>query len=592
MAQPTQQFTLRGQGFQGLNTEMNPIGSDPTYALVADNIVVDRVGRMASRQAFSKYITDMKPLGTSQQHEVVNVSAHYTPDPDNRGFRPNPVCTVTSFFTGGNSEIDGDGWGDSLFGVGEFNNDDFGTPEYGATKLAWVDGDKIKPCSIPRDGSIGEDGLRTSLYVHFKNDVYVFSRGNPPLKYDGNGGYTKLSDMPTYQPPTAPDGTDLTATGELNGDVAISAYGRLWVSGVDGDYQTIHYSSLLREDLWYDGQGVAADGQNTGGLINVSEYWPVGFDEIVNIHAHNGFLIVFGRRSMIIYANADSGDPAGENGIQLQDGISNVGLVERDAICNIGTDVMFCDDTGIRSFGRTIQEKSNPIGEASMNVKRAITDMIINEANSEAYVRGIRMTYIPSSALFVCLFTSSKIAYAFSTERPSSTGGLKVTRWTDCYWNAACFVEDGEIGTTLMGGDMDKGILKYEGYDGYEKFKMDFESMALSTGSVIQNTIPKSIVYLLRADAVPADAKAKWGFGSYCDSKRDFRITPMGTSEWGVVKFGESEYVGGRPGVITTKINTTGAGEHLRVGLEITIDRCPYALQEVAINTAVGRLVA
>jgi len=57
MAQPTQQFTLRGQGFQGLNTEMNPIGSDPTYALVADNIVVDRVGRMASRQAFSKYVS-------------------------------------------------------------------------------------------------------------------------------------------------------------------------------------------------------------------------------------------------------------------------------------------------------------------------------------------------------------------------------------------------------------------------------------------------------------------------------------------------------------------------------------------------------
>ena len=592
MAQPTQQFTLRGQGFQGLNTEMNPIGSDPTYALVADNIVVDRVGRMASRQAFSKYVSGFWPTADSMRHETINVSAHYTPSPDQRGFKPNPLCTVTSFFTGGNSEIDGDGWGDTMFGVGEFNNKDFGTADYGSTQLAWVDDDQIKLCSIPRNAGIKEDGLKTSLYVHFKNDVYVFSKGNPPLKYNGSGGYTLLSDMPDYAPPTGADGNDMTLTGELNGDVAISAYGRLWVSGVDGDYQTIHYSSLLREDLWYDGQGVAADGQNTGGLINVSEYWPVGFDEIVNIHAHNGFLIVFGRRSIIVYANADSGDPAGENGIQLQDGISNVGLVERDAICNIGTDVMFCDDTGVRSFGRTIQEKSNPIGEASMNVKRAITDMIISEANSEAYVRGIRMTYIPSSSLFVCLFASNKTAYAFSTERPSSTGGLKVTRWTDCYWNAACFVEDGEIGTTLMGGDLDKGILKYEGFNGYTKFKMDFESMALSTGSVIQNTIPKSIVYLLGADAIPADAKAKWGFGSYCDYERDFRITPTGTNEWGIVKFGTDEYVGGRPGVITTKINTLGAGEHLRVGLEITIDRCPYALQEVAINTAVGRLVA
>ena len=68
------------------------------------------------------------------------------------------------------------------------------------------------------------------------------------------------------------------------------------------------------------------------------------------------------------FTNANGGDPAGENGIQLQDSISNVGLIERDAICNIGTDVVFCDDTGLRSLGRSIQEKSNPMGEPSMNI--------------------------------------------------------------------------------------------------------------------------------------------------------------------------------------------------------------------------------
>ena len=120
---------------------------------------------------------------------------------------------------------------------------------------------------------------------------------------------------------------------------------------MDNDHHTICYSSLLDETQWYDASDTDGSTGNTGGFIDVREYWPVDSDTIVGIHAHNGFLFVFGRNSILIYANADAADPAGEDGIRLQDAINNVGLVRRDAVCNIGTDVLFVDESGVRSMG-------------------------------------------------------------------------------------------------------------------------------------------------------------------------------------------------------------------------------------------------
>jgi len=150
----------------------------------------------------------------------------------------------------------------------------------------------------------------------FKDETFLFAKNSPFMvlndkTWDVVGGKAIL-------------GTDASGnpSQDINGDIAISAYGRLWVSGVDGNYQKIYYSSLLNENSWYDPRippeydtnGDITNGpydppfnpQNDGGVIDVSEYWPTGNDTIVNIHAHNGFLLVFGRNSILIYANANS----------------------------------------------------------------------------------------------------------------------------------------------------------------------------------------------------------------------------------------------------------------------------------------------
>jgi hypothetical protein len=573
MAQPNQQFNISGYGFQGMNTEMEPVGGDLSFALKADNCVIDRVGRISARETFTPAVNFKEgQLGDYPDVDITAISAYFTPDsPDHH-----VVCTallgtyipeskpVTRIEWNGEEEID------------TFDFDNTLPYEY---RLYWDDGRGLRQCSFPDMSS--SEALARSLYVHFKDDLYLFATGLPFMKYDGRGGWTAVA----HTPPTDTSG--------INGDIAISAYGRLWVSGVDGDYQTIHYSDLLREDQWYDASADPEDDFNTGGKINVNEYWPVEYDEIVNIHAHNGLLIVFGKQSILIYGNAGNGDPAGEDGIFLQDAISNVGLVERDALANIGTDVVFCDDTGIRSLGRVIQEKSNPIAEPSLNVKRDFMQMIKEERASKSLVAGIRLCYFPTKALFVALFRSTSIAYAFGTERPSSTGGAMVTRWTNCWFASMYFAEAFNKGIPYLGGRDDRAVLVYEGYRSEDSYEFRFESMALgiSQGQMM-DIMSKSIIYLLSSEAIPLKAKALWGFEGYLNYEHDFKTNPKGSTEYNVAQWGVDEYLGSGTGIWRNKVNTMGSGTFLRVGLSAQVDKIGFSIQEIAVNTAVGRLVA
>ena len=90
MTQPTQQFTIESNAFQGLNTEMNPIGSDPSYALTADNCVIDRViGRISAREAFAPE-TLIEISSIYSDIDITAISANY--DVDGIEYHPKP-CT-------------------------------------------------------------------------------------------------------------------------------------------------------------------------------------------------------------------------------------------------------------------------------------------------------------------------------------------------------------------------------------------------------------------------------------------------------------------------------------------------------------------
>lgn len=584
MAQPVRQVALRAPGFEGLNTELSPINGDPEFALVADNVIVDQIGRLTNREAFKNHLA----LTNQPNIEIIKIKSHVLePDPIHSYQREVPLW----IYRYGNT-IDVTSISRIPQGMGIVSK---------GSRQIELDENALYGAAMEVNGAVVElttptNDLTTAELVSFKDDTYLFSKNMPFAKLIGTD-FTTVSAVIT-----AGDGS----TTQVDGDIAVSAYGRLWVSGVGGDYHTIHYSSLLDETQWYDATDTSGSA-GTGGLIDVNEYWPEGSDSIVNIHAHNGYLLVFGRNSILVYANANAGDPAGEDGIRLEDTISNVGLVRRDAICNIGTDVLFVDDSGVRSIGRVVREKSNPVGEASLNIRREIQQVIEQELRMLSTKSAIKIEYIPSKSIAVLLCSALQLAYVFHLNMPSKTGGLKVTRWTDCFWNDSCEVKSGDGDLVYLGGSVGKGLLRYEGYiegetatSDPEPYIMRYESMALAVGqSPMQTAIPKSMHFVCMGEFVPGMANALWGFSDRMVGSREFLIQVTGGSEYNVNEFtddGSEELAGyypdGGPYYRGYKINTTGSGELLRVGIEVKIQGGRYALQEIDINSAIGRLTA
>ena len=778
MAQPVQQLAIRSPGFQGLNTELSPINGDPEFALVADNVVVDQIGRLVSRKAFAEFqfigdeqyinktvdittsagltgssdvtfennvatligesvkggprsgvrvkITDLDcfegdPLtGSYKLHFSISFlpkSTKLLADPP-ESF-PNSLAYATlvsergygywsSFVNLDYTRVDGLSMpnGDpahrfdyypeqtpSLTAVVDIPDArlDYAVGLDFLDALPWyteyevvISIDKLSIDSVNKSDRSKQEIIKLGRDVVGLTDVQTQSMYRPVMIYRYGDDYQYPSEtrtipsgmgikrvsrngvpeltgdikyaVATYDVNTnktidlaVPDdyknealltgqfvnfsAEDLT-TGDdrlllfvkgkqflrldndsqfvpvasnlpIDGDIAISAYGRVWVTGVGGDYHQVWYSSLLNETEWYT--TAEQPGFNDGGVIDVREYWPVDGDSIVNIHAHNGYLLVFGRNSILVYANADSGSPAGiinqpGSGIFLQDAISNVGLVRRDAICNIGTDVLFVDDSGVRSLGRVIQEKSNPLQEPSLNIRRELQEVIRTEVSGSPSNSAIKIVYMPSESIAVLLFSSIQVSYVFHLNMPSKTGGMKVTRWTGCFWNDAIELKQGQEDVVYLAGKPSKGLMKYDGYveADMEPYVMRYESMALALGqSPMQTTIPKSINYLCMGEYIPGQANALWGFSDRFIGSREFQIEVAGGSEYNVNEFtgdGTEELAGyypdGGPYYKGYKINTTGSGELFRVGFEVKVQGGRYALQEIDINSAIGRLTA
>ena len=557
MAQQLSNILVRAPAFQGLNTEDSPLGQDLTYALSADNAVIDRLGRLGSRLAFA---TETKTLSTTETNNVQMVRK---------------TKEVMQLYGG---DIDGTYYVLAIVRVQQFAADNSVLQEN------WFVCTRVNDTlvGLPLSGLINED-LSDAHIIHFNNALYIFSKDNPALIYNGSV-LRKMNDEANYIPPQ--DDTGVIAA-NIDGEVALAAYGRLWVAGVGGDYNVIHYSDLLIGNQWYDGKATPDDTQNTGGIIDVAQYWPKGGDEIISIKAHNNFLVVFGRESILVYANAATGDPAGQDGIFLQDSMKNIGCVARDASVNTGADVLFVDDSGIRSLGRTIQEKSVPIGDLSRNVRGDIR-RVIGEADQSR----ICLDYWPAEDITVCLFPDTAQAFVMSALQPSNTGGMKMTKWNRCFFNKMHYHEHKGRTEMLLGANIDsRGLLKYTGYIEYndKPFEFKWASMPLDFGSPTNAKLLKSIDYTIFSLFEETSAIARWGFDGNLTRKKAIGIDALIPAYYNEATFGDTTFGASGSTIRRYKINTTGSGDLVRIGLDIKIKGNEVSVQEINVQTLLGR---
>ena len=393
--------------------------------------------------------------------------------------------------------------------------------------------------------------------VNFNDHMFFFQRGHEPLVYSNHAGVVEKMSTHTHA-------TGVAST--MYGHEVLAAYGRLWTADFSTNKSTIYWSDLLDGVAWSGG---------SSGSIDISKVWPDGYDEIVGLAAHNDLLIIFGRHSIVVYSGAEA--PAS---MALSDTVAGIGCVNRDTIQYTGTDVLFLSHTGLKSFGRTIQEKSMPISSLSGN----ITKDIINALQTENTF--FRSAYSPEEGFYLLTFVGQDNTYCFDVRGTTENGSYRVTRWPSTGFTAYARLENGDlqIGTS-------NGISKYVGYqDNGLGYRFRYYSPSLTFGDSARIKILKKLKPTL-VGANNATVFMKWAY--------DFDTT-YATAEFTVGDqvtgfFAESEYttVEFTGGALTNQrsLNATGYGTSVVVGLEAEIDGSQLSLQEINVMALIGKLL-
>ena len=245
-----------------------------------------------------------------------------------------------------------------------------------------------------------------------------------------------------------------------------------------------------------------------------------------------------------------------------------MGLVNQDAMCNIGTDLLFVDSLGVRSLGRVIQEKSTPISEPSLNVASVIREDIAKNRET------VRLMHMSSKSIATCLFPSTSEAYVFQLGQPGMTGGLRTTKWLGCDFMDSVTVRSAEGNQELLAGRNKRGLTAYYGYSQPTDYQMAYESTTLMGGDeLMRKLVPKSVSFSYKSEEAN-NLSIQWGFGS----------NPLPFSK-------KVKNKPNAPVFTTNKVNLSASGEMLRIGFETTISGKGFSMQNVSVNTLVGRLI-
>jgi hypothetical protein len=426
------------------------------------------------------------------------------------------------------------------------------------SKLFKLDGSSLVELTYGGGGSAPTISDANWQIATLNGIAYFYQRGYDPLIFDPAVSST------TFRRVSEKSGYAGTAQ---QGNCVISAYGRIWSADTSTDKNTVAFSDLQAGHVWTTG---------SAGTLDVSEVWPAGADEIVALGAFNNFLIIFGRRQILIYSNAT--DPTS---ITLNDTIVGYGCIARDSVANTGTDLLFLSDSGVRSLLRTVQEKSNPLREASKNVR----DDLMTYLNSET-LADIKGVYSGIEAFYLLNLPFAGVTYCFDTRQALQDGSARVTEWTNINPSAMFAAKN----RTLYLGQ-DGYLAQYSGYnDNTGTYRFSYYSTYVDLGSPTVSSILKRI-QVTCVGGSGLDLVMKWDFDYlYAYRSETKTIQDQTVAEYGSGEYGISQYSSGVVLDILSA-NASGAGKVVQLGFEAEIDGEQLSIQKVDILAKQGKIV-
>ena len=196
---------------------------------------------------------------------------------------------------------------------------------------------------------------------------------------------------------------------------ALAAWGRVWY--VESDKQTIKYSDLLDESVISGG---------SSGTLNMYTVWANGSDEIVAIQEFNNYLVIFGRKQIVLYSGGE--DP--NNNLSIVDIVNNTGCIARDSVQNIGNDIIFLAEKGVISLARNIQAggdvRSLPLANLADNVSDFLSVFSLGEV-----AENIKSCYKPDDGYYLISFPTSNRTFYFNLRYQTPDNKARVFVWTD-----------------------------------------------------------------------------------------------------------------------------------------------------------------
>jgi len=539
MAGRLQSSTISAPGFLGVNTQESSVDLASGYALEAYNCVIDKFGRIGARRGWQK-------VNSSTNSDLVANDIEFIYNI--------PETDVT--LCAGNNLILSRASGASTL-VTEVD-----------TTVADAAGTGTTAYTIT-----GNDWMGASIVFGEGPDVsphaYLAQAGHLPLVYHKLGashahtgayGFNLLSDAGSVP-------TTYASASDFKPNVVIGAYGRTWWADIVNDKQTLYFSALL------DGTNLAT---GDSGYLSLIDVFPNG-DEIVGLAAHNGFLIIFGRRNIAVYAN-----PIDVTRLELVDLVANVGCIARDSIVNTGTDVMFLSDTGVRSIARVIQEKSAPINDISFNVR----DELVAFAEAETNKIKIKAAYYPKDAFYILTLPTSKYVFCFDLRGRLQNGAARVSIWDSIEPTALHVTYTGDL---LIGKEGYLG--KYFGFlDDTTTYRLRYYTNYFDLGN------PTTMKFLKKGNfvvvgGVGQNVALKYGF-DYINSYRSItkQLRTGSVYEYNIGEYAIAEF---SSGLVLEEVNSNlgGSGSIMQLGFEADINAAPLSIQKIDIYVKAGKTI-
>jgi hypothetical protein len=539
MAQQQQAASIAAPGFFGLNIQESSISLSSGFALEAYNCIIDKYGRIGARRGWT-------PVNTTVNTDLVST---------------NPVEFMFEMVDSGSNVLISAGNNKLFTGTTTMTTKTVRNADNSGDITYTITGNNWQGASLPfGDGS---DAQPHAYLVQTAHPPLVFhelpiSGGEGHDHDSGVFGFQQLGDVGTLPPGYT--------TSDFKPNCALAAYGRIWMADIVGDRQTVYFSQLL------DGSDFSG---GDSGSLSINSVFPNN-DQIIGLAAHNGFLIIFGRNNIAIYAN-----PIDVTELTLADYIPNVGCIARDSIQNIGTDIIFLSDSGVRSLQRVIQEKSLPLRDISKNVR---DDLMSNVASENA--ANIKSVYFDRDAFYLLSLPATRFVYCFDMRTPLQDGSARTTIWTNIEPKAFLVTAAKELYVGKPGY-----IGKYFGHlDNNTTYRLKYFTNYFDFDSPTKEKILKQIGMVLIGGSAQEIA-IKWGFDYNENYSAVTKKLATGIAyEFNIGEYNIAEY---SDGIVLDKFkaHVGGKGPIMQVGLEADINGNPLSIQRIDIYIKQGKTV-